>query len=98
MLLALINNYSIRHIDFVLAYPQAEIECNLHKKLLAGFETAKGNSRSYVLLIKCNLRGQKQADRVWNKHLVKGLKKIGFEPSKVDESVFYRGNTIFFCS
>ena len=27
---------------------------------------------------------------------MKGLKKIGFEPFKVDESVFYKGNTIFF--
>jgi hypothetical protein len=38
--------------------------------------------------------GQKQAGRVWNKHLTSGLVKIGFVQSKVDECVFYRDGVI----
>jgi hypothetical protein len=46
-----------------------------------------------VNLIK-NLYGQKQAGRVWNDYLVKGLKDRGFFQSKVDECVFYKGKII----
>ena len=42
-------------IYFVLAYPQAKIECNLYMKLPADFKIAKDNSRSHILLLKRNL-------------------------------------------
>ena len=32
---------------------------------------------------------------MWNRHLTKGLEKIGFKKSSVDECVYYRGNVIF---
>ena len=41
--------------------------------------------------------GQKQAGRVWNKHLIDGLRNIGFKQSESgDECIFYRGYVIFF--
>jgi hypothetical protein len=46
-----------------------------------------------VKLIK-NLYGQKQAGRVWNDYLVKGIEDWGFFQSKVDEFVFYKGKII----
>jgi hypothetical protein len=64
-------------------------------KLPKGIETRYGNGRTHVLKLLKNLYGQKQAGRVWNEHLVSGLREIGFEQSKVDECVFYRGKTIF---
>ena len=97
MLLSLLNNWSTKQIDFVLAYPQAEIECDLYMKLPHGFETTAGNNKSHVLKLKRNLYGQRQAGKIWYDHLVAGLKKIGYEQSKVDECVFYKGKTIFFC-
>lgn len=39
--------------------------------------------------------GQKQAGKVWNDHITQGLKQIGFEPSKNDPCVYYKGTTIF---
>ena len=36
-----------------------------------------------------------QAGRVWNKHLVDRLTSIGFVPSKIDDSVFYKGNAVY---
>jgi hypothetical protein len=64
-------------------------------ELPEGIETKYGNGRTHVLKLKKNLYGQKQAGRVWNQHLVKGLKKVGFKQSKADECVFYRGKVIF---
>ena len=93
----MLNQWSTRQIDFVLAYPQADTECDLYVRLPNGFETSSGNSKSHVLLLKRNLHGQRQGSKIWNDHLVLGLKKIGFEPSKIDESVFYKGQTMFFC-
>ena len=97
MLLSLLNNWSTKQIDFALAYPQVEIECDLHMKLPHGFETTAGNNKSHVLKLKRNLHGQRQAGKIWYDHLVAGLKKIGYVQSKVDECVFYKGKTIFFC-
>jgi hypothetical protein len=56
---------------------------------------ANGNRNTHVLKLLKNLYGQKQAGRVWNKHLTSGLVKIGFVQSKVDECVFNRDGVIF---
>jgi hypothetical protein len=61
-----------------------------------GFEFA-GTRQTHCLQLKKNLYGQKQAGRVWNKHLHKGLVKLGFTQSNVDECVYYRNSTILLC-
>ncbi len=45
--------------------------------------------------LKKNLLGQRQAGRVWNKHLIERLKKVGFVASQIDECIFYRGQSVF---
>ena len=65
-------------IEFVLACPQAEIECDLHIKLRHGFVTSEGNSKTHVLKLNRNIYGQKQVGRVWDEYFVAGLRKIGF--------------------
>ncbi len=50
--------------------------------------------KDYVLQILNNLYGQKQARCVWYQYLVKGLLKLSFKQSKVDECVFYFGSSI----
>jgi len=100
MTLAIINNWHTKQLDFVLAFPQADIERELYMKLPAGF-TVEGKriteeeKKEYVLKLLKNLYGQKQAGRVWYQHLRKNLIKIGFTPSEFDECVFYYGKTIF---
>ena len=94
--LSLIRGWHARQIDFVLAYPQAEIETELYMQVPQG-SSYKGSRKTHALRLKKNLFGQKQAGRVWNKHLKKGLTKgLGFVPSKIDECVFYRGSTVLF--
>ena len=57
--------------------------------------TLDGADRTlYVLHLKQNLYGMKQAGRVWNKHLVGGLVKLGFKQSSVDECVLYFNKSV----
>ena len=53
------------------------------------------DDQRYVLKLKANVYGQKQAGRVWNKYLVTKLMKIGFVPSEIDECVFYKDGMIY---
>ena len=94
--LALIFQWHTRQIDFVLAFPQADVECDMYMAIPRGFTLPEGyNSKDYCLKLRKNVYGQKQAGRIWNKHLHKGLMKMGFEQSNIDECLYYRGTTIF---
>ena len=79
----------------MLAYPQAPIEYDMYMELPAGIRTKYGDGRTNVLHLLKNLYGQKQAGKIWNDHLVSGLKEIGFVQSKIDGCLFYRGSVIF---
>jgi hypothetical protein len=94
--LSLLSDWNTKQVDFILAYPQAPIEFDMYMNLPKGIQMANGNKNTHVLKLLKNLYGQKQAGRVWNKHLTSGLVKIGFVQSKVDECVFYRDGVIFY--
>ncbi len=91
---ALINGWHTRQLDFVLAYPQADVECDLYLEIPQGFEF-EGSRKTHCLKLIKNLYGSKAAGRVWQQHLFKGLADIGFVQSGTDECVFYRGTTTF---
>ena len=78
-----------------MSYAQAPIECDMYLQIPDGIETESGNSRTHVLKLLRNVYGQKQAGKVWADLLSENLLKIGFERSKIDECVFYRGNLVF---
>ena len=94
MIIASIMKWKTRQIDFVLAYPQADIEQPMYMELPSGV-IPTDPSKDYVLKLNKNLYGQKQAGRIWAEHLKDGLEKIGFERSQIDECLFYRNSTIF---
>ena len=94
LVLSLICGWESKQIDFVLAFPQAEIEQDMFMELPPGIR-AIDSKKDYVLKLKKNLYGQKQAGRIFYLHLKKGLERIGFKASKIDECLFYRGATIF---
>ena len=60
-------------MDFVLAYPQADVEGTIFMKLPKGFEL-DGNetSKMHKLQLLKNIYGIKQAGRAWNKHMYRG--------------------------
>ncbi|KAL7478579.1 hypothetical protein ACHAW6_004335 [Cyclotella cf. meneghiniana] len=64
-------------------------------ELPQGIEIQNGNSKDHVLQLISNLYGQKQAGRVWNGYLVNKLIDCRFQPSLIDECVFYKDDVIF---
>ena len=95
--MSIVKGWHTRQLDYVLAYTQADAETDkLYMKVPKGFEIPDDDPADpYVLQIVKNLYGQKQAGQVWNKHLVKRLKSVGFKQSAIDECVFYHGKTIY---
>ena len=97
LILSILLCWHTRQIDFILAYPQAPIETPLFMEIPKGVSLhgLPRHTNEYVLELKMNLYGQKQAGRVWYKHLTSGLTKLGFTSSAIDECVFYRNGTVF---
>ena len=95
IIFGIIFNWSLRQVDFIMAYPQAPIEMDIYMELPQGIETRTGHSKDYVLKLLKNIYGQKQAGQVWNEYLVEKLRSINFKQSQVDDSVFYWGDIIF---
>jgi hypothetical protein len=93
--LSLLRGWSTNQVDFVLAHPQAPLKFDMYINLPKVIQMANGDRNTHVLKLLKNFYGQKQAGRVWNKHLTSGLVKIEFVQSKVDECVFYRYGVIF---
>ena len=88
MVVALIEKLHTRRIDFVLAYPQADLDVDIYMEIPQGF----GNNmkKDWVLKILKNLYGLKQAGYNWFEFLKAGLEKRDFVQSKIDICVWFR--------
>jgi hypothetical protein len=64
--MAATDGWQTRQLDFVLAFPQADVETDLYMELPNGFHI-EGDRKLYVLKLIKNLYGQKQASRYWCK-------------------------------
>ena len=91
---AIIMGWKTRQIDFTLAYPQAEAECQLYMDIPKGFKVEGGNEFHCLKILK-NIYWQRQAGCIWSLHLKKGLQECGFTQSTVDKCVFYKEQVIF---
>ena len=49
LVLAILNRWSMRQIDFVMAYTQAPIECEMYMTIPHGISTWYGRAEDYVL-------------------------------------------------
>jgi hypothetical protein len=94
LVISILRGWETRQIDFVLAFPQADVECDIYMEVPHGFDLNEAKKK-FCLKLKKNIYGTKQAGRVWNKHLNKGLKKLGYTPSLIDPCVYYKGKTVF---
>ncbi len=92
---SLLNDWHTKQLDYVMEFPQANVERELYMEIPKGVRLqGVKNNKDYVLQLIRNLYGQKQAGRVWYQHLVRGLEKIGFTRSKIDECVFYYNKSV----
>jgi hypothetical protein len=71
LILSILQQWKTRQIDFVLAYPQADVETEMYMNVPKGFTMKNtGSKSSHVLQLLKNLYGQKQAGRVWHQHIL----------------------------
>ena len=97
MILSTLQDWSTKQVNFVLAFPQADITHDNYMKLPAGIKTVHGNGNTHMLKIKENLYGGKNTVKIWYDYLKGALENIGFKQSKVDSCVFYcKGVTFMF--
>ena len=93
--LTLLSDWKTRQLDFVLAFPQAPVECDLYMEVPMGYKM-KGNRnpKDHALKLLKNLYGQKQAGRVWYEYLSDKLLANGFTQSNFDPCVFYHKDCV----
>ena len=95
LILSLLLGWQSRQLDFVMAYPQAPAEMPLYMRLPQGYKRRGMSRKTHALKLIRNVYGQKQAGRVWNQYMDKGMKDIGFTPSAFDPCLYYRGSVLF---
>ena len=79
-------------MDFVLAYPQADVEGTIFMKLPKGVELdGKETSKTHMLQLLKNIYCLKQSGRVWKRHLHRGQIDLGYAQSKIDPCLYYKG-------
>ena len=79
--------WSSRKVDYVQAFPQATLaeEDAVYMNIPAGYHVGDDAEKGkYVLKLKKNLYGLKQASYNWSELLKAGLLQLGFKQSEVD--------------
>ena len=90
--LSIIQGWKARSIDFVLAYPQADLKANIFMRIPFGFKV--DTPGKWLLKLTKNVYGLSDAGRTWALHLRQGLIDRGFKQSQVDPCVFFKGNLV----
>jgi hypothetical protein len=87
--IAKIHKLDSKAIDFVLAFPQADLEEDIWMDLPIGFQvdgqTEADSDRHYLLKLRSNLYGLKQASYNWYEKLKQSLINRNFKPSDIHE-------------
>ncbi len=92
LLLALCNIHGLKYksIDFVLAFPQADLDVDIWMELPVGIvvDQFSNNSPGHVLKLNKSLYGLKQASLNWFEKLKQGLTDHGFKPSNINPCLY----------
>ena len=64
-------------------------------EIYQGIETKRGISTTHFLKILKNIYEQRQVSWLCNQHFTKGIEKIGFRKSRVDDCMFYQREVEF---
>ena len=89
------HGWHIKQLYYVTTFPQVPVERELYMNIYKGVNFQGKISCDHVIKLHRNTYGQKNDGRVQNQYLVKKLKNIGFNKSKIDECVFYKGKVIY---
>jgi hypothetical protein len=105
LILSLITGMKICQIDYIQAYTQAPVDCEIYMHIPAQFlvqnntlvfspDPTPGNSDVYVLLISKNLYGLRQEGNNWFDKLHDSLLSHGFHQSSIDPCLFIQKDII----
>jgi hypothetical protein len=95
LVLTLAEKLHSRSIDFTLAYPQADLDVDIYLELPMGFKLEGGHDKKlYVLKLKKNLYGLKQAGYNWYEKLKGGMLARGFKVCQSDPCVYTKDNIV----
>ena len=93
MTLARLHNLYTKSVDFVQAFPQADVKVNIYLHNPPGVILSNTNGETVLKLLK-NLYGLKDAGLTWYEHLTKGLNDMGFVPTQSDPCIYVKGSNI----
>ncbi len=105
LILSLISGLKSRQVNYVSAYTQAPLDCEIFMNIPPGFivkdntlqltsSSTKGNSTTHVLRLKKNVYGLRQAGNNWFDHLRSSLITRGFLQSAIDPCLFTRKDCV----
>jgi hypothetical protein len=92
LVIAALKGLHSRQVDFVLAFPQADLDVLIYMQLPQGFDD---DSHTHVLRLRKNLYALKQASSSWFDKLRGGLVSRGFRQSTVDPCCFLKSDFVF---
>lgn len=103
IIFALINNWHMQSIDFVLAFPQAPVKIDIYMqppKVLPDVSIPDLLSYcdcfNHVYKLIKNLYGLKDAGKTWFEFLCNNIPERGWKQSKIDQCPFTKDNSILF--
>ena len=93
MTIAKLHNLHTKSVDFVQAYPQANIKSSIYLHPPAGVILNRSRGDMVLKLIR-NVYGLEDAGKTWFEHLIEGLEGLGFKPTESDPCIYIRGSNI----
>ena len=95
LIISIIHDLPVCSVDFVLAFPQADLDTPVYMELPVGMEIeGAAYPGEYIIELKKSLYGLKQSGLNWFQKLKKGLEDRGFKSSQIDPCVFISKTTI----
>ena len=90
MTIAKLYNFHTKSVDFVQAYPQAELKHTIFLRPPPGVDLATDKEEMVLRLIR-NLYGLKDAGRPWYEHLKEDLDAMEFIPTENNPCILING-------
>jgi histone deacetylase 1/2 len=84
----------MRSVDFILAYPQAEVKTDIFMSVPKGASIEGLDPTKHLLKLKRNLYGLRDAGLTWFDCIRAGLIKRGFQQSTVDPCLFTKDSVV----
>eukprot|EP00957_Ditylum_brightwellii_P077210 5867383-Ditylum_brightwellii.AAC.1 len=89
MIMSKLHNLHTRSINFVLAYPQAEVKLVIYLHPPIGI-ILNTNGEDVVFKLRKNLYGLNDTGRTWWEHMSEGPEKIEFKQCNADQFVWIK--------